>query len=74
MFRKPVVAAGILLLAVSTRIYALGLGDIEVRSALNEPFDAVVSLTSATDEQLETLKVSIAFSHNSKASLSSRNC
>lgn len=60
MFRKPVVAAGILLLAVSTRIYALGLGDIEVRSALNEPFDAVVSLTSATDEQLKTLKVSIA--------------
>jgi pilus assembly protein FimV len=60
MFRKPVVAAGILLLAVSTRLHALGLGDIEVRSALNEPFDAVVSLTSATDEQLETLKVSIA--------------
>jgi pilus assembly protein FimV len=60
MFRKPVVAAGILLLAVSTRLHALGLGDIEVRSALNEPFSAVVSLTSATDEQLETLKVSIA--------------
>ena len=60
MFRKPVVAAGILLLAVSTRLHALGLGDIEVRSALNEPFNAVVSLTSATDEQLETLKVSIA--------------
>ena len=60
MFRKPAVAAGILLLAVSTRMHALGLGEIEVRSALNEPFDAVVTLTSASDEQLETLKVSIA--------------
>jgi pilus assembly protein FimV len=60
MFRKPVIAAGILLLAVSTRIHALGLGDIDVRSALNEPLDAVVELTSATDEQLETLKVTIA--------------
>ena len=62
MFRKPVVAAGILLLAASTRLHALGLGEIEVRSALNEPFDAVVTLTSATDEQMETLKVSIASS------------
>ena len=60
MFRNPVVAAGILLLAVSTRIHALGLGDIDVRSALNEPFNAVVELTSATDEQLKTLKVAIA--------------
>jgi pilus assembly protein FimV len=60
MFRKPVVAAGILLLAVSTRIHALGLGDIDVRSALNEPLEAVVELTSATDEQLEILKITIA--------------
>lgn len=60
MFRKPVIAAGILLLAVSTRIHALGLGEIEVRSALNEPLNAVVTLTSATDQQLKTLKVSIA--------------
>lgn len=62
MFRKPAVAAGVLLLAVSTRMHALGLGEIDVRSALNEPFDAQVTLTSATDEQLETLRVSIASS------------
>lgn len=62
MFRKPAVAAGVLLLAVSTRMHALGLGEIDVRSALNEPFDAQVTLTSATNEQLETLRVSIASS------------
>ena len=62
MFRKPAVAAGVLLLAVSTRMHALGLGEIDVRSALNEPFDAQVTLTSASNEQLETLRVSIASS------------
>ncbi|MEN8108048.1 MAG: FimV/HubP family polar landmark protein [Pseudomonadota bacterium] len=60
MFGKSVIATSLLLLAVSTRIFALGLGEIDVRSALNEPFNAVVSLTSGTDEQLQTLKVSIA--------------
>ena len=60
MFRKSVIATSLLLLAVSTRIFALGLGEIDVRSALNEPFNAVVSLTSGTEEQLQTLKVSIA--------------
>ncbi len=41
---------------------ALGLGDIEAKSALNQPFNAEVSLLSATDEELNELKVELASS------------
>ena len=34
MFRKAVIAAGILLFAISTRIHALGLGDIDAVKAV----------------------------------------
>ncbi|MBN1239485.1 MAG: hypothetical protein JXB36_13360, partial [Gammaproteobacteria bacterium] len=40
--------------------WGLGLGDIELQSALNEPFSAEIELTSATAEELETLRVSLA--------------
>lgn len=52
--------AAIVLLIASSRTNALGLGEIEVGSALNEPFRAVVELTSATDQELEELKISLA--------------
>jgi pilus assembly protein FimV len=57
---KRTVFAATLWLMVSTRVFALGLGGIEVQSTLNDPFRAVVKLTSATDEELKNLKVSIA--------------
>jgi pilus assembly protein FimV len=60
MIRKYAVIATILWFATSSRAFALGLGEIEVQSALNDPFQAVIALTSATDNEIEELKVSIA--------------
>lgn len=41
-------------------LYALGLGDIQLNSALNQPLDAGIQVVSATADELATLKVSIA--------------
>ncbi len=60
MSRKFAVIATILWLATTSRVFALGLGNIEVQSALGDPFKAVIELTSATDNELEELKVSVA--------------
>ncbi len=40
--------------------YALGLGEIKLRSALEEPFDAEIELTSAKKSVLKTLQVKLA--------------
>ncbi len=41
-------------------LYALGLGEIHLHSALNQPFDADIDLVSAADEDLSTLRASLA--------------
>lgn len=41
-------------------LYALGLGEIRLNSALNQPFDADIELISPTAEELATLKVGLA--------------
>lgn len=41
-------------------LFALGLGDIRLNSALNQPFDADIDLASATADELSSLKVSLA--------------
>src|SRR5205823_5675294 len=40
--------------------YALGLGSIQRKSALNEPFNATIKLLSARAEELDSLKVRLA--------------
>src|SRR6056297_2918179 len=50
----------ILLLAWSGTAQALGLGDIRLESALNEPFRAEIELLSVTPEELEGLTVQLA--------------
>ena len=60
MIRNFAVFTTILWLATVSRAYALGLGDIEIQSSLSDPLKAVIELTSATDDDLEKLKVSIA--------------
>jgi len=50
----------ILLLAWSGSAQALGLGDIRLESALNEPFRAEIELLSVTPEELEGLTVRLA--------------
>ena len=42
------------------RVFALGLGDIIVDSTVNEPFSAVIALTSASDFTEEQLLVELA--------------
>ncbi len=41
-------------------VQALGLGDIRLNSALNQPLDAEIQLYSATEGELESLKASVA--------------
>ncbi|HJR68726.1 MAG TPA: fimbrial protein FimV, partial [Gammaproteobacteria bacterium] len=47
------------LLAAPAGAWALGLGDIELQSALNQPFRAEIGL-SATPDELETLRIAVA--------------
>src|ERR1700754_4042483 len=41
-------------------LYALGLGELKLNSALNQPFDAEIELIAPTREELAELKVSLA--------------
>jgi len=47
-------------LAVSQGAYAVGLGDILPKSRLNQPFSAVIPLTSLSSEEASTLEVKLA--------------
>ena len=49
-----------LALLMAGNTFALGLGDIRLNSALNEPLRADIALLSATPEELEGLKVELA--------------
>ena len=60
MLRKSAVAAALYFITASPHSYALGLGDIDMQSALNQPMAAVIDLTSAAGTDLSTLKVSLA--------------
>lgn len=59
MFRKMAVAAA-LLIFTSPRLFALGLGEIDMQSALNQPMQAVIELTSSAGTPLDSIKVSLA--------------
>ncbi len=45
---------------MSSGAWAIGLGDIDLDSALNEPLRADIQLLSATPEELQDLKISLA--------------
>lgn len=47
-------------LFVASESHALGLGEITLTSALNEPLDARIELVSATPEELANLRVALA--------------
>jgi pilus assembly protein FimV len=47
-------------LLLASDVWALGLGDIRLNSALNEPLRAEIQLLSATPEELANLKVALA--------------
>lgn len=50
----------LLVLAFASEAWALGLGDIRLSSALNEPLRAEIELLSATPEELDNLTVTLA--------------
>jgi pilus assembly protein FimV len=52
----------VLVLLLSSEVWAVGLGDIKLNSALNEPLRAEISLLSATPEELASLSISLASS------------
>ena len=60
MLKKSAVAAALFFVTVSSNVYALGLGALDMHSALNQPLNAVIDLTSASDTDLSKIKVSIA--------------
>jgi len=60
MSRKLAIAAVMLCLSATSSVFAIGLGDIEMQSMLNEPLNAVIELTSASKQELDELKVTIA--------------
>lgn len=60
MFKRTAQLLGLWLLAFSSALHALGLGEIEVKSQLNQPLRATISLPSATAAELETLTVRVA--------------
>jgi pilus assembly protein FimV len=49
-----------LVLLLSSEVWAIGLGDIHLDSALNEPLRAEIELLSATPEELANLNVALA--------------
>ena len=49
-----------LVLLLSGQVWAIGLGDIRLDSALNEPLRAEIELLSATPEELASLSVTLA--------------
>ncbi|MEQ8206959.1 MAG: FimV/HubP family polar landmark protein, partial [Woeseia sp.] len=50
----------LLVCLLTSEVWALGLGDIRLNSALNEPLRAEIQLLSATPEELQNLKINLA--------------
>ena len=49
-----------LVVLLSSEVWALGLGEIRLQSALNEPLHAEIELLSATPEELSNLQIAMA--------------
>ncbi|MBT8091221.1 MAG: hypothetical protein KJO01_13535 [Gammaproteobacteria bacterium] len=50
----------VLVLLLSSEVWAIGLGDIRLDSALNEPLRAEISLLSATPDEIASLNIAMA--------------
>ena len=60
MFRKSAVSAALFFITASSNLHALGLGEIDMQSALNQPMDAVIELTAAKDADISKVKITLA--------------
>ncbi|MDQ2068921.1 FimV/HubP family polar landmark protein [Natronospira bacteriovora] len=59
---RPILACAVAIAALiwMPASWALGLGDVELRSALNQPLDARIELVSPRQEELDQLQVGLA--------------
>lgn len=60
MYRKSAIAAALFFITASSNLHALGLGEINMESALNQPMNAAIDLTSASDADLSNVTVTLA--------------
>ena len=60
MFKKSAVSAALFFITASSNLHALGLGEIDMQSALNQPMDAVIELTAAGSTDLSKVNVTLA--------------
>jgi len=60
MYRKSAIAAALFFITASSNLHALGLGEIDMQSALNQPMNASIDLTSAAAADLSTVTVTLA--------------
>ncbi|GAB4301328.1 MAG: hypothetical protein Kow0096_22050 [Thiohalomonadaceae bacterium] len=60
MVRKLAYTLLSLLFVLPSAAFALGMGDIKLRSALNQPFNAEIELLSVSTDEAESLKVNLA--------------
>ena len=60
MFKKSAVSAALFFITASSNLHALGLGEIDMQSALNQPMDAVIELMAAGSTDLSKVNVTLA--------------
>ena len=60
MYRKSAIAAALFFITASSNLHALGLGEINMQSALNQPMNAAIELTSAAGTNLSNVTVTLA--------------
>ena len=60
MTKKSNLSLVLILMLVPGLAYALGLGKLDLKSALNEPFEARIQLLSPTADELDSLNVALA--------------
>ncbi len=58
--RKSILACSVSLLMSPLATWALGMGDIQVNSSLNQPLNAEITLHSVTRKDLDSLRVALA--------------
>ena len=60
MSRRLIRISLTIVLLLSSKAWAIGLGEIRLQSALNEPLRAEIVLLSATPEEIANLKITLA--------------
>ena len=60
MYRKSAIAAALFFITASSNLHALGLGEINMQSALNQPMNAAIELTSAAGTDLSNVTITLA--------------